>query len=173
MLPRYLLVFACLWGSANSHPAVGNLAGTIRATQSSLADFLGDASNAVDGNDISDVSRGSCSRTKVEMSPWWRLDFHYHYRVYQVSITTSKDKALEGAEIHIGDHLKNNGTSNELCVKIDSLPAGQTRVFNCKPLGVHGVFLTISVPGKNTCLTLCEVKAFGPHEPHFDIDHVH
>eukprot|EP00061_Rhincodon_typus_P010445 g34743.t1 len=54
MLPRYLLVFACLWGSANSHPAVGNLAGTIRATQSSLADFLGDASNAVDGNDISD-----------------------------------------------------------------------------------------------------------------------
>ncbi|XP_059496918.1 fucolectin-like [Stegostoma tigrinum] len=173
MLPCYLWVLACLWGCANSHPATGNLAGTIRATQSSLADFLGDASNAIDGNNMTDISKGSCSRTKVELSPWWRVDFHYHYRVYQVSITTSSDKALEGAEIHIGDHLENNGISNELCVKIESIPAGQTQMFNCKPLGVHGVFLTISVPGKETCLRLCEVQAFGTYEPHSIVDHEH
>ncbi|XP_078086543.1 fucolectin-1-like [Mustelus asterias] len=169
MSPQYLLVFACLWGTACAHPSTGNLVSTIRATQSSLSSFLGAAPHAIDGNEM-----GSCSQTRVEDSPWWRVDMHYHYRVYIVEITTSKEGgALNGAKIHIGDCLKNNGTANKVCAEIECIPAGQTRIFRCSNLGVHGRYLTVSIPNKRVALTLCEVKAFGSHEPHHEEDHVH
>ncbi|XP_072432633.1 fucolectin-like [Chiloscyllium punctatum] len=173
MVPYYLLVFACLFGFATSHPRHGNLAGNIRATQSSLADFLGDAENAIDGNDMTDPTKGSCSRTRVESSPWWRLDFHYHYRIYKVKITTSSDKGLEGANIHVGDCLKNNGTNNKICASNISIAPGQSQLVNCNGVGVHGVFLTITIPGNEKCISLCEVEAYGTHEPHNDIEHEH
>ncbi|XP_060681669.1 fucolectin-5-like [Hemiscyllium ocellatum] len=173
MTPYYPLVFACILGFATSHPRTENLAENIVATQSSLADFRGWAANAIDGNDMTDPSKGSCSRTSVESDPWWRVNLHYHYRVYVVKITTSADKALEGANIHIGDCLKNNGTNNAVCASNVSIPAGDTKVIKCGDIGVHGVFVTITIPGTEKCISLCEVELFGAPEPHSDIHHEH
>ncbi|XP_078392099.1 fucolectin-1-like [Cetorhinus maximus] len=172
MSTHYLLVFACLWGFANAHPSKGNLAATIRATQSSLEHFLGEPRHAIDGNENTDYNVGSCSRTRVQRSPWWRVDFFYHYHVYVVEITTSRDGGgLTGAEIRIGDSLADNGNKNKICAKIESIPAGATQIFKCAGLGVHGRYLTIHVPDKVVALSLCEVKAFGAHEPHDEHEH--
>ncbi|XP_038654657.1 fucolectin-like [Scyliorhinus canicula] len=174
MSPHSLLVFACLFGIANAHHSTGNLAATIRATQSSTGHGLGDASHAIDGNENADFNLGSCSRTALEANPWWRVDLFYHYRVYTLEITTSKDGgALTGAKINIGDSTKNNGRDNELCATIESIPAGVTRIVRCNGLGVHGRFITISVASSNTSISLCEVEAFGAHDPHHEEGHEH
>ncbi|XP_067872704.1 fucolectin-1-like [Heterodontus francisci] len=167
MSPQYLLVFACLWGIADTHPAIGNLAATIRATQSSLSDFLGDAANAIDGNNNTDRNVGSCSRTKVENSPWFKVDLFYHYKVYTVRITiSSAGDGLRNAEIRIGDSETNNSNDNPICARIENITRANTAVFNCAPGGVHGRFLNIIVPGRTVALELCEVEAFGTHDPH-------
>uniref|UniRef100_UPI00398EB00C fucolectin-like n=1 Tax=Pristiophorus japonicus TaxID=55135 RepID=UPI00398EB00C len=169
MKSHYMLVFACLWGLAQSHPSTGNLAATIRASQSSIADHLGNAGNAIDGNANTDCKLGSCSSTAIERSPWWRVDLFYHYHVYVVLITTSKNgEGLQGAEIRIGDSTENNGNNNALCAKIESIAAGTTARFACGGLGVHGRYLNIIIPGRNAALSLCEVEAFGTHEPHHE-----
>ncbi|XP_072363997.1 fucolectin-5-like [Scyliorhinus torazame] len=174
MSPHSLLVLACLMGIANSHPSTENLAASIRASQSSTGHSFGDASHAIDGNDNVDFNLGSCSRTTQEDSPWWRVDLFYHYRVYVVQISTSKDGGtLTGAKIHIGDSLKNNGRDNDVCATIESIQAGQTQIVRCNGLGVHGRYITISVAGRNATLSLCEVEAFGSHDPHHEEDHEH
>uniref|UniRef100_UPI00398ED6D7 fucolectin-5-like n=1 Tax=Pristiophorus japonicus TaxID=55135 RepID=UPI00398ED6D7 len=162
MNSHYMLVFACLWELAQSHPSTGNLAATIRATQSSIANYLGYAGNAIDGNNNTDYSMGSCSRTANEESPWWRVDMFYRYQVKRVRITTSSDgPGLTGAEIRIGENINNS----PLCANIESLPAGQAAEFTCERGKVPGRYLTIIVPDYKTNLTLCEVEVFGFHDP--------
>ncbi|XP_067825301.1 fucolectin-like [Heptranchias perlo] len=170
MKSHYILVLACLWGFANAHHSTGNLAATIRATQSSILDFLGSPRNAIDGNADSSYKMGSCSSTAMQSRPWWKIDFFYHYRVYVVKITASSDgsdaNTLNGAEIRIGDSPEHNGANNALCAKITSMSPGQTKLFYCAPLGVHGRFMSIIVPERSGRLALCEVEAYGAHEPH-------
>ncbi|XP_032894042.1 uncharacterized protein LOC116984070 [Amblyraja radiata] len=164
---RLLLVFVCVWGVAKPHPSTGNLLATIRATQSSLLDFRGYALNAIDRNTDTNYEMGSCSSTKVEASPWWSVDMFYHYHVYVVKITAGHlGGGIRGASILIGDSAAVDGKGNQMCATEVNVPPGESAYVNCKPRGVHGRFMTITIPGKTACLVLCEVEAFGAHEPH-------
>ncbi|XP_051872446.1 fucolectin-1-like [Pristis pectinata] len=164
---HYLLVFVCIWAVARAHHSTGNLCDTIRASQSSLHDFRGYAHNAIDRNHDTDYQHGACSRTTMEQSPWWSVDFFYHYRVYVVNITASRDgQGVQGAEIRIGDSRETHGSQNSVCAREVTVPAGQTKYFFCEPRGIHGRYMTIIIPGKMACLSLCEVEAYGAHEPH-------
>lgn len=101
--------------------SVKNLALYGKATQSDLVNNpssgFGHAINAIDGNHDSHYEHGSCTATDWQINPWWRLDLLDKYVVTSITITNRKDccpERLNGAEIHIGDSLLNNGNSNTL-----------------------------------------------------------
>uniref|UniRef100_UPI0037E84108 uncharacterized protein n=2 Tax=Semicossyphus pulcher TaxID=241346 RepID=UPI0037E84108 len=117
---------------------------------------------AIDGNRASNWGQGSCTHTKKDKSPWWRLDLLKQYKVYTVTITNRKDCChgrLNGAELRIGDSLDNNGNTNPKCASITSIGPGVSKTFQCK--GMVGRYVNIVIPGRAEYLTLCEVEVKG------------
>ncbi|XP_078259290.1 fucolectin-1-like [Rhinoraja longicauda] len=168
MKARYLLLFTSLCALPHFAKPQENVIAAVRATQSTTYTRYGAANNAIDGNFDTEFSHSSCSSTGRQCRPWWRVDLQNHYRVYIVSITNVNRRAdrLNGAEIRIGDSLENNGNNNTRCAKINYIPTGKTANFYCEPAGVHGRYLNIFLPRCRVFLTLCEVQAFGAHDPH-------
>ncbi|XP_032893941.1 uncharacterized protein LOC116984017 [Amblyraja radiata] len=141
-----------------------NLASGAQPIQSSTHRKAG-AGRANDGDSDSDFRHGSCTRTRKSKNPWWRVDLKESYNVSVVRITNRADcckERLQGAEIHIGDSLENDGNSNRLCATVDSVPA-TTLTFNCD--GFIGRYVNIIIPGQDKILTLCDVEVFGSKLP--------
>lgn len=98
----------------NTFDTETNIANGGKATQSSQYG-TGHPSKAIDGNHDTDIKHGSCSTTNYEFNPWWRLDLLKTHKIKTVTITIRGDsyyKRIEGAEIHIGNSLDNNGNVN-------------------------------------------------------------
>ncbi|XP_047672313.1 fucolectin-like [Tachysurus fulvidraco] len=130
------------------------------ATQSSLFDY-NYASFAIDGNRASDLSASSCSHTNPKNSPWWSVDLLVVYYISNVTITNRGDCCgirMNGAEIHIGNSLINNGNNNPRCVVIPSMPDGASINYTCN---MQGRYVTVILPNIVECLTLCEVEVYG------------
>ncbi|RXN38271.1 fucolectin-6-like isoform X2 [Labeo rohita] len=148
-----------------------NLALYGKATQSDLVgnpwSADGHASNAIDGNRDPYYEHGSCTATEWQTDPWWRLDLLNEYVVTSITITNRKEccpERLDGAEIHIGNSLLNNGNSNPLAGKISSIPGGRSLTFKWKK-GISGRYINVVIPGSNRLLTLCEVEVYGYPAP--------
>ncbi|XP_036394348.1 uncharacterized protein LOC118784294 [Megalops cyprinoides] len=140
----------------------GHAASGKKATQSTQWDDLGDANNAIDRDWNSNYMSGSCSHTKAETDPWWRVDLLKPHNVTSVAVTNREDccsERINGAEIRIGNSLKNNGNDNPVCAVIPYIPAGQTRTYQCH--GIEGRYINIILPGREKYLTLCEVEIYG------------
>ncbi|KAK2913230.1 hypothetical protein Q8A67_001629 [Cirrhinus molitorella] len=131
------------------------------ATQSStLDDWFPE--KAIDGNKALYQPFTGCSSTLTETNPWWRLDLHQVYRVSKVVITNRKDccpERINGAEIHIGNSLENNGNDNPICAVISAIPAGESYNHSCG--GMDGRYVNLIIPGDMKMLTLCEVEVYG------------
>ncbi|KAJ8395207.1 hypothetical protein AAFF_G00034090 [Aldrovandia affinis] len=130
-----------------------------KATQSSL--LMGKwsafslAYNAIDGNRNADLKKGSCTHTVVETNPWWRVDLLKPYKVASVTITNRGDccpERINGAEIHIGNSLENNGNSNALCGTVSAILSGGTITFQCA--GMMGRYVNILLRGHGKILSL-------------------
>ena len=70
---------------------------------------------AIDGNRASNWGQGSCTHTRNDRNPWWRLDLLKSYKINTVTITNRRDcchKRINGAEIRIGNSLSDNGNAN-------------------------------------------------------------
>ncbi|XP_058623400.1 uncharacterized protein LOC131534509 [Onychostoma macrolepis] len=120
------------------------------------------AERAVDGNRGLQQLYTGCSSTLNETDPWWRLDLHDVYRVSKVVVTNRKDccaEQINGAEIHIGNSLENNGINNPICAVIPAIPAGESYNYSCD--GLDGRYVIIHVPGDRKILALCEVEVYG------------
>ncbi|XP_047455193.1 fucolectin-5 [Mugil cephalus] len=141
-------------------PTGENLAVYGKATQSSLFE-LGFAYNAIDGNRNSDWEAASCTHTKNEIGPWWRLDLGKTHKVFSVNITNqdSFSERLNDAEIRIGDSLDNNGNNNHRCGVITSTLGGEVIEMQCN--GMDGRYVNIVIPNREEFLTLCEVEVYG------------
>ncbi|XP_061772169.1 fucolectin-like [Nerophis ophidion] len=129
--------------------------------QSSLY-LKADPQRAIDGNRASHWKQKSCTHTKRDMKPWWRLDLQKMYKINTVTITNRKDcchKRINGAEIRIGDSLNDNGNANPRCTVIVSIRAGVSKTFACN--GMTGRYVNIVIPGRQEYLTLCEVEVDG------------
>ncbi|XP_063055978.1 fucolectin-like [Engraulis encrasicolus] len=138
-----------------------------RATQSNLIDNpwsgYSDAHNAIDGNRDSHFHHGSCSSTNTQTNPWWRVDLLKEYIITSVVITNRGDccsERLDGAEIHIGSSLLENGNRNPLAGVISSIPAGRFQTFTLTENNV-GRYVNVLLPGEKRLLTLCEVEVYG------------
>ncbi|XP_042345192.1 fucolectin-5-like isoform X2 [Plectropomus leopardus] len=141
-------------------PTGENLAVHGKASQSSLYEF-GAAYNAIDGNPDSKWEHGSCTHTKNNIGPWWRLDLGKTHKVFSVKITNRDEESgrLNGAEIRIGDSLENNGNNNARCAVITSIPAGGVGEFQCN--GTDGRYVNVVIPEREDFLSLCEVEVYG------------
>ncbi|XP_072316659.1 uncharacterized protein [Eucyclogobius newberryi] len=139
-------------------PTGENLALQGKATQSSQHGSYR-ASGAIDGN--RNIEWSSCSHTQANLNPWWRLDLRKTHRIFSVNVTNtiSSSVRLNGAEIHIGDSLENNGNNNPRCAVITSIPPGFTQGFDCN--GMDGRYVTIVIPGRTEYLHVCEVEVYG------------
>ncbi|KAI2663078.1 Fucolectin-1 [Labeo rohita] len=138
----------------------GNVAVDGAATQSSVyMDWF--AEKAIDSN------RGLqqyplCSSTNHETNPWWRLDLRDVYKISKVVVTNRNDccaEQINGAEIHIGNSLENNGNDNPICAVIPAIPAGESYNYSCG--GMEGRYVNLIIPGDMKILTLCEVEVYG------------
>ncbi|TDH11176.1 hypothetical protein EPR50_G00058080 [Perca flavescens] len=117
---------------------------------------------AIDGNRASNLGQRSCSVTKKDFKPWWRLDLLKTYQINTVTITNRRDccaARINGAEIRIGDSLSDNGNDNPRCAVISSIKAGTSQTFVCN--GMEGRYVNIVIPGRREFLTLCEVEVTG------------
>ncbi|CAJ1061789.1 LOW QUALITY PROTEIN: uncharacterized protein LOC114448645 [Xyrichtys novacula] len=144
--------------ATDTPPADTNIARGGTVTQSSVA-MGGDPKRAIDGNPAANWWKGSCTHTRKENRPWWRLDLGKRYKVKTVTVLNREDccqERINGAEIHVGDSLKDNGNANPICAVIPSIPAGASQTFDCK--GMEGRYVSIVIPGEKKYLTLCEVE---------------
>uniref|UniRef100_A0A673MH26 Uncharacterized LOC107719123 n=1 Tax=Sinocyclocheilus rhinocerous TaxID=307959 RepID=A0A673MH26_9TELE len=139
-----------------------NLALYGKATQSDLVENPwsadGHAINAADGNRDSNFEHGSCTATTMQNDPWWRLDLLDKYVVTSITITNRKDccpERLDGAEIHIGNSLLNNGNSNPLAGKISSIPGGRSLTFKWKKERMLTIIFLFKNNKKSITQVLC------------------
>ncbi|XP_065117506.1 uncharacterized protein [Paramisgurnus dabryanus] len=130
------------------------------ATQSStFEDWF--AEKGIDGNRGLSQQFTGCTQTVSESNPWWRLDLRDVYCINSVVITSRFDccpEEINGAEIHIGNSLENNGNNNPLCAVISGIPAGQSFIYSCG--GMVGRYINVFLPGDAKILTLCEVEVY-------------
>ncbi|XP_072110430.1 fucolectin-like isoform X2 [Mobula birostris] len=115
----FLLLFGTLCAVILCTKSQESVIAGVRATQSTTCAHFADASNAIDGNKDSRFRHSSCSRTRRQSRPWWRVDLANHYRIYVVSITSARSRRygrLNGAEIRIGDSLQYKGNRNTLMI---------------------------------------------------------
>uniref|UniRef100_A0A672KRS4 Fucolectin tachylectin-4 pentraxin-1 domain-containing protein n=1 Tax=Sinocyclocheilus grahami TaxID=75366 RepID=A0A672KRS4_SINGR len=121
----------------------GNLATGRTITQSStIGTWLGQ--QAIDFNPGFIQPSSSCSSTDNQTNPWWRVDLSSVYRVSRVVITNRLDccpEQIDGAEIHIGNSLENNGNNNPICAVISSIPAGVSSTYTCN--GMDGRYVSL------------------------------
>ena len=78
--------------------------------------------HAIDGNRASIWNQRSCTHTKRDLNPWWRVDLRTAYKVNYVKITNRKDccaNRINGAEIRIGNSPTwNDNKRYSICIAI-------------------------------------------------------
>ncbi|XP_038053132.1 uncharacterized protein LOC119725683 [Patiria miniata] len=132
------------------------------ATNQSSIDMSGswEADRAIDGSSQYDDT--SCSRTNVELNPWWHIDLNSPRCVGKIAIRNIDDikhttrLELEGAVVRAG--LDATPTANPTC----GSPVSQYQAlindwieFTCDPSRLAR-YVSVDVPTE-TALTLCEV----------------
>ncbi|XP_070691006.1 uncharacterized protein [Pempheris klunzingeri] len=162
-----VLLLQLLLGTCTAY-TYKNVALRGKATQSDRhLDSFGAASNAIDGNRESNYAAGSCTHTDVQTNPWWRVDLLESYIVTSVVVTNRGDccaDELNGAEIHIGNSLQDNGAANPVVAVISHIPAGRSLTITLTSR-VEGRYVTVVLPGSGRVLTLCEVEVYGYRAP--------
>ncbi|XP_047672632.1 fucolectin-4-like [Tachysurus fulvidraco] len=120
------------------------------ATQSSLYNYYY-ASFAIDGNKASVLSASSCTHTNVD----YGVDLLAVYDISNVIITNRGDACadrINGAEIHIGNSLINNGNNN---------PSLNKTLKHSTKIAHKGRYVNVIIPNIAQYLTLCEVEVYG------------
>nr|XP_025044461.1 uncharacterized protein LOC112547122 [Pelodiscus sinensis] len=129
-------------------PEAQNLALGRPATQSFTfedANLVNKPGRAVDGSRDGNYEHGSCSHTSFDLGPWWTVDLGRRHSVSMVIVKNREDccaKRLQGAQIHVGDSLANNGKDNPICGTIDDTRLGSLSTICCS--GLEGRYVTIT-----------------------------
>uniref|UniRef100_A0A8C9TPD4 Fucolectin tachylectin-4 pentraxin-1 domain-containing protein n=1 Tax=Scleropages formosus TaxID=113540 RepID=A0A8C9TPD4_SCLFO len=84
----------------------------------------------------------SCTHTKQDSKPWWRVDLH--------NVGDCCPESINGAEIRVGNSLDDNGNQNPLYVVLP--------ILTCN--GMTGRYVNVVLP-RPDFLTLCEVQVYG------------
>ncbi|XP_065256257.1 uncharacterized protein LOC135875191 [Emys orbicularis] len=147
-------------------PGARNVAQGHPATQSSTNEEFGSvkvgAEKAVDGKCDGTLTHYSCTHTKDEREPWWRVDLESRHYVSTVIVKNREDccgERLEGAQIHVGDSKDGHGKHDPICGTITNSTEGSVSTICCN--GLAGRYISIIIPDRVAILTLCEVEVYG------------
>ncbi|XP_036929658.1 uncharacterized protein LOC119005796 [Acanthopagrus latus] len=170
MKPSSVLILQLLLGTCWAS-TYQNVALRGKATQSHLVNGgsapFGAAYNAIDGNRESDYYAGSCTATITQTNPWWKLDLLESYIITSIIITNRRDccaERINGAEIYIGNSIRDDGFSNPVVAVISQIPAGRSLKITFTS-HVEGRYVMVALPGSGRLLTLCEVEVYGYRSP--------
>lgn len=124
-----------------------------------------EASRAVDGNTNQNYASGSCTHTRNEVRPWWRIDLQRTATVDTVKIWNRVDccsDRLDGVKVKVGDTLCGGGhtaTSATSTLDIDCSNSATPAIGSSVEIYIEN---DISAPPP---LTLCEVQVYGTYQP--------
>ncbi|XP_022807816.1 uncharacterized protein LOC111344820 [Stylophora pistillata] len=141
-----------------------NLAFRKQTNQSSVQ-YGGVSSRAVDGISDTSYQARSCTHTRREDNPWWRVDLGQVEPVSEVYLVNQADEWFfrqNNFEIRVGTVSDNGGITNPRCGDKEnySLPQGEGVSFFCRPV-LFGRYVTIrSLRTDNEHFTLCEVEVY-------------
>jgi len=136
---------------------MGNVARGKPTKQSSVS-LGGVPERAVDGNSANRYSMKSCTQTKAQDNPWWRVNLKTSQSIGSVQIMNRGDccgSRLNGVEVRVGVEDKWNSNKNSKCGCTPKPAQGQISEIDCK--GKKGNYVFLVIPGKKKILTVCEV----------------
>ena len=105
MLHTMLMLVIQPFLATTMHHFVGNLAYHKSTKQSSTFNG-GDPSRATDGIKIANFVNNSCSLTRREVLPWWRVDLGARHRIGNIRITNRGDccaSRLKRIDVRVND----------------------------------------------------------------------
>ncbi|XP_019622812.1 PREDICTED: fucolectin-like isoform X3 [Branchiostoma belcheri] len=156
----FFAILLLLGHSAEANKCAGgitNIGLNRPATQSST--YQGAvAGRAVDDNVVPRWDRGTCTHTKSQTNPWWRVDLGSSQCVDKVGIKNRQDccwERLQGFKVHVGDNP--DVLKNPTCGGANY--AGAEMMIVCD--GLTGRYVGISLTGSSRILTLCDVRVWG------------
>ncbi|KAK1799075.1 hypothetical protein P4O66_007341 [Electrophorus voltai] len=150
--------------SCASFNLLGNVALKSKVVQSStwsdsVTSYV--ATYAVDGkNDLNDQM---CACTKSETHPWLRVELPRKYVVVRVAIGYPENccqTSFTGAQIHVGNSLKNNGNDNPMVAVVDSVRVNAMRKVEYSFQPVKGRYVNVMLPTENKYLLICELEVY-------------
>ncbi|XP_077999955.1 uncharacterized protein LOC144452685 [Glandiceps talaboti] len=119
------------------------------------------ANHAVDGNTDTSFCEGSCTITRFESDPWFRIDLGKCRTVEYVTITKTENCPgdIVGAEVRVGNYLDFH--RNNLCAVV----ANEDKCFGsinleCENAPLAGRYVTVESRCNETTLCLCEVEVW-------------
>ncbi|XP_077999971.1 uncharacterized protein LOC144452700 [Glandiceps talaboti] len=130
----------------------------------------GKPQRAIDGNLNSDFKAKSCTHTKKEMNPWWRVDLGAEFEIYQVTITNRQDCCpfrIKTAQIRISNGKDEVGAQCGANNLKGRAAMRETIGVICKcGEPIRGRFVTIQImKERNSVLSLCEVEVMATPQP--------
>ena len=125
--------------------------------------YLGSAARAVDGNfstvNYGQPGGGSCTHTRSEWEPWWRVDLQHVVDVHTVRLWNCQDCSpgvLYNLEVWSGLSPTWGGVGNKQCGTRQGLGRGVSLEQTCNSTSSRYVFAVLR--GRTAALTLCEVR---------------
>ncbi|XP_078000107.1 uncharacterized protein LOC144452818 isoform X2 [Glandiceps talaboti] len=147
-----------------------------KCTEQSSSYWYTQSNSATDGAKITSFCYGSCTFTREEFEPWWRVDLGKSRVVNYVTLTNAQDcldeEHLLGAEVRVGnfkDFRKNN-----LCGVVTNEVAKSGIInLDCQNGPLAGRYVTVQIRCRNGILCLCEVQVWSDDTDHLidkDVD---
>ncbi|XP_019635892.1 PREDICTED: uncharacterized protein LOC109478668 [Branchiostoma belcheri] len=154
-LTTFCLIVSCL---ASTVEGV-NVAVRKSAYQTST-DEGGRAGRAVDGKTNGNYYAHSCTHTRNQADPSWRVDLGQSYWIDRVVIFNRQDCCkgrINPFNIHIGDSAQ--VSENPKCGGDHQIDVSQRSIsVSCQAM--RGRYVGVRLPGPSRTLTLCEVQVF-------------
>ncbi|XP_060098892.1 fucolectin-like [Heteronotia binoei] len=143
-----------------------NLAGGRTTAQSSTYTHTdgisGMSSYAVDGNCDGRWIARSITHTNQQLNNWWSVDLGKEYDISLVVVKNRQDccgERIQGATVHVGDHMGDFGATSFICGTITDLQKGSLSTLFCN--AARGRYVTIAIVGRESILSLAEVEVHG------------
>ena len=111
---------------------------------------------------------GNCSQTNYEEDPWWRVDLRREYYIMAIVILNCCDSIMKNVEVRIGRN--ENGELNQLCGHVDAVENNENAIILCST-DLSGRYVHLNVRGKNSSLSICEVRIYETLGNHYACMH--
>lgn len=148
-------------GHSSTRTKKGELISGNKPTAQSSTGYGGSSGRAVDGNIATSWSSNSCTHTRKQQNPWWRVNLQKTMTVKSVKVYNRGDccgDRLSRFEVSVAKSDQAASKDKTKCGGKHSVAQGQSKTIDCG--NAKGQYVLITAPGRKA-LTLCEVQVHG------------